>query len=276
MKKIVTYANCQAKNIIRILATHPVLSKEYDFDHPVILSNFGLLQGKQAIPYDEIASADLFLYQPTADKHGPYATSALLSYCKPTCRKISFPYMYNYAFWEVLVFADGDYAVGHSATQYAHLNHRPITKRKEAGMSFAEIETQILHKTFDWEFAERYTETQAILRSKEAECDVKVADFIDAHHKDMVLFYTQNHVATPLLKHAADQIVCLLGEDPSLFPADVPPPDYAPNFKGAELPIGWFAWKHYGFTFMDEPAPNTFPFILHHAKQIYDGNYAQR
>lgn len=275
MKKIVTYANCQAKNIVRILATHPVLAKEYDFENAVFLSNFGLLQKKQDIPYEEIASADLFLYQPTADTHGVYATSNLLSYCKSTCKKISFPYMYNYAFWEVLVFADGDYTVGHSATQYAYLNHRPITKQKEKGLSFAEIEKQILQKTFDWEFTERYAETQAILRNKEAECHIKVADFIDQHHKDVVLFYTQNHVATPLLKHVADQVVRFLGEDPCLFPHVIQSPDYAPNFKGAELPIGWFAWKHYGFTFMDEPNQNTFPFILYHAKQIYDGKYAK-
>jgi len=273
MKKVVSYANCQAKNVLRILSTHPILAKEYDFDNATILSNFGLIQGKQTIPYSEIESADLFLYQPTSDNHGPYATSQLLLHCKPSCVKISFPYLYNYAFWEILVFADGDYAVGHSAPRYVHLSHNPIIKLKEKDVPFSEIEKQIVNRTFDWEFDVRYRETQAILRNKEAECDVKVADFIDAHHKDVVLFYTQNHVATPLLKHIADQVTSLLGENPSLFPSEVPPPDYAPNYSGAELPIGWFAWKHYGFAFMKEPEPDTIHFILYHAKQIYDGKH---
>lgn len=271
MKKVVTYANCQAKNVLRILATHPILAKEYDFENAVILSNFALIKTNQSIPYSDIESADLFLYQPTADVHGSYATSQLLQHCKSDCVKISFPYLYNYAFWEILMFADGDYVVGHSATRYVHLNHNPITKLKERGIPFSEIKQQIVDKTFDWEFDVRYRETQTILRSKEAECDVKAADFIDAHHKDVVLFYTQNHVATPLLKHIADQVTSLLGKDPSMFPSKVPDPDYAPNYEGAEIPIGWFAWKHYGFRFMEEPHPITIQFILHHAKKIYDG-----
>jgi hypothetical protein len=138
-KKVVTYANCQAKNVIRVLAKHPVLSKEYDFDNAVILSNFALIQGQTPIPYEDIASADLFLYQPTAEKHGLYGTTEILKHCKPECKRIGFPYVYNYAFWEVLAFSDGDYAVGHSAMQYAHLNHKPITRLKEQGLSFDQV-----------------------------------------------------------------------------------------------------------------------------------------
>jgi hypothetical protein len=274
MKKVVTYANCQANNVIHILAKHPVLSKEYDFENPVILSNFALIQENKGIPYHEIESADLFIYQPTADKHGVYATSNILQHCKPTCKRISFPYIYNYSFWEVLVFADGDYTVGHSATKYAYLNHRPITKLKEQGVSFEEITRRILSKTFDWEFESRYRETQEVLRLKESECDVKVSEFIDKHHKNLLLFYTQNHVGAPLIKHVADQVVSLLGEDPTGFPSNLPLPDYAPTGGGSEIPIGWFAWKHFGFTFMEEPSINTLRFVLSHAKQIYDGKYA--
>lgn len=173
-----------------------------------------------------------------------------------------------------MVFADGDYAVGHDATKYARLNHAPITRLREQGVSFATIERDILNKKFEWDFAARYAESQRILRDKESECDVKVADFIDAHHKDMLLFFTQNHPTLPILRHAAEQIIAKLGYDPSRLPVDVPEPDYAhDNSSGPHIPIGWFAWKHFGFAFLSEPAPNTFPFILHHAKKIYDQVY---
>jgi hypothetical protein len=274
MKKVVAYANCQAKNILRILAKHPVLSREYDFENPTILSNFALMQEGKGVPYHEIESADLFLYQPTADKHGVYATSEILKHCKPDCKRISFPYVYNYAFWEVLVFADGDYAVGHSAMRYAHLNHAPITRLKEQGLSFEKVSQMILEDKVDWEFAKRYADTQEILRQKESECDIKVSDFIDAHYKDSLLFYTQNHVALPLLSHIAKQAVTLLGQDPSLFPSDLPHPDYTPRNFLPEIPIGVAAFKHFGFTFLTSPpSPNTMGFIIEGARRIYNGNY---
>lgn len=274
MKRVVTYANCQAKNVCRILATHPELSREYDFENPTIVSNFGLIQGNTPVPTSAFQDADLVLYQPTADSHGQYATSSVLAHCKPECVRISFPYIYNYSFWEVMAFADGDYAVGHDAAKYARLNHAPITRLREQGVPFTTIESLIKSKQFNWDFASRYAESQRILREKESECDVKVADFIDAHHKDTLLFFTQNHPGLPVLRHVAEQIITRLGYDPTRLPNDVPAPDYAPDSSsGPHIPIGWFAWKHFGFSFIPEPAPNTFPFIIHHAKKIYDQVY---
>lgn len=268
--KVVGYGNCQIANVLRILACHPEFAERYDVAGATILGNATMIEAQSPIPYDVIAAADMLLYQPTADRHGPYATSKLLTYCKPGCITVSFPYLYNYAFWEVLVFPLGDSLVGHSATRYAHLNHEPIARLKRQGLSFDAIHRKILARDMDWDFARRYTETQAILRTKEAECDVKVAAFIDAHFRDTLLFYTQNHPTTPLLAHVARQALQRLGLDPSQLPADLPLPDYAPGDGAPVFPIGWFAWKHFGFTFMTEPAPNTFPFIIWYAKQIYD------
>jgi hypothetical protein len=275
-KKVVTYANCQANNVVRILAKHPVLSQEYDFENATILGNFGLMHDQKPIPYDAIESADLFIYQPTDAKHGIYGTPDILTHVKPECKRISFPYVYNYAFWEVLVFSDGDYAVGHSAMRYAHLNHKPITRLKEQGYSFDQVSQMIVEEKVDWEFAKRYRDTQDILRQKESECDVKVADFIDANYKDNILFYTQNHISLIVLKHIANQVVTILGGDPSLFPEELPHPDYTPSSFLPEIPVGLAAWKHFGFTWLKRVSPNATWFIIHGARRIYDGDYVNK
>lgn len=269
MKKVVLYGNCQTGEVRRILATHPILNQQYDFHNAISIGNFVVIKEQRELPYADIEAADLFIYQPTADKHGVYSTREILKHLKPDCKTISFPYIYNYAFWEVLVFADGDYAVGHSGTQYAHLNHKPITRLKEKGMSYPEIEHLIRTNQLDWDFEERYRMTQTILREKEAICDIKVADFIDTHHKDRLLFYTQNHITTFFLKYLADEMVRLLGEDPSLFPHSLPEPSYGTYV----MPIGQSAWNHYKFKFMPQPGDATMYFILSYAEKIYKGEF---
>jgi len=271
-KRVFSYANCQGKNIVRILAKHPTLSLEYDFDNAICLGNFGAIQDQMKLPYDKIETCDLFLYQPTDAKHGIYGTPDILGHLKSDCKTVSYPYLYNYAFWECLVYSDGDYAVG--MNKYSHLNHAPITKLKHRGLSFDQIQSLILSKNFDWNFKERYEHSQEVLREKETTCDVKVADFIDKYHKDHLLFYTNNHASLFLLTEVAKQIITLLGHDPALLPSDLPQPDNNPTGgNNPQFPIGWFAWNYYKFTFIPEPSNHSMHMILHFAKQIYDGKY---
>lgn len=271
-KQVISYANCQGKNIIRILAKHPTLSLEYDFENALCIGNFGAIQEKVTLPYDKIESCDLFFYQPTDAKYGIYGTPDILSHLKSDCKSLSYPYLYNYAFWECLVYADGDYAVG--MNKYTHLNHAPITKWKHRGFSFEQIQKMILSKEFDWNFKERYEHSQEVLREKESVCDVKVADFIDKYHKNHLLFYTNNHASLFLLTHVAKQLISKLGHDPELLPTTLPEPDYNPNGgNNPQFPIGWFAWNHYKFTFIPEPPQHVMNAILFYAKQIYDGTY---
>lgn len=273
-RTIVGYGNCQVGNIVRMLGQHPEFAAQYDVAGAILLQNFSMIQCQLPIPYETIASADLIIYQPTSDEHGVYATSQLLTHCKPDCIRLSFPYIYNYAFWEVLVFADGDTKVGHSARRYAHLNHQPITRLKEQGLSFDAIAQKILARDMDWDFGRRYAETQAILRAKEADCTAKVADFIDAHHRTTLLFYTQNHPTAAVLLHVVRQFLQTLGYDPTLLPTGLRA-DYAPKTEVPNFPIGWFAWKHYGFTFVKEPDASSFPFLLHFAREIYEGRCSE-
>jgi hypothetical protein len=279
-KKVVIYANCQGVALANILRNHPTLSEEYDFDSATILSNYLLLQTSGDFPYyEQFAEADLLIYQPVSSAHGSYSTNELLKTVRPECKCISFVYLYNYAFWETLVFADGDYDVGTLGMKYATLNHQPITSLRDQGIPFSEVADRIRAGTLDWRFKERYETSQAILREKEAACTIRVADFIDAEHKDHLLFYTQNHPTMYFLCWVAKRILEQTGHDPALLPPEekLPFPDYnsgrgvSPHFQ-----FGPAAWAYYGFRFIPKPGPATLGAVVDQARRIYDGVYVNR
>lgn len=279
-KKVVVYANCQGTAIRNILRCHPTLSEEYDFDSATCLSNYLLLQSGEDFPYTaQFAEADLLIYQPIASVHGKYSTDEILKSVRPDCKCVSFVYLYNYAFWETLVFADGDYDVGTFGMKYAALNHQPITSLRERGVSFDDIARQIRANTFDWKFKERYETTQSILRAKEAECTIRVADFIDANHRDHLLFYTQNHPTMYFLRWVAQRIAEQAGHDPNLLPPEesLPFPDYnSGRNKTPHFQFGPAAWDYFQFTFIPRPGPSALTAILEQARRIYDGVYVNR
>lgn len=279
-KRVVIYANCQGAALMAILRCHPTLNEEYDFDSATVLSNYLILGSSETFPYtQQFAEADLLVYQPIAAKHGAFSTDEVLKLVKPDCKLVSFVYLYNYAFWETLVFADGDYDVGTFGMKYAALNHQPITSLRDYGVPFEVIATWIREGTLDWRFKERYEMSQSILREKEANCTIKVADFIDTQHKDHLLFYTQNHPTMYFLRWVAQRILEQAGHDPTLLPAedDLPHPDYnSGRGIGPHFQFGPAAWNHYGFTFIPKPGSDVINAILEQARKIYDGIYVSR
>lgn len=273
-KRVVIYANCQADAIKAILAYHSQLTEEYDVFGAHILGNYTYMNTNAGLPYDILAEADLFIYQPISSERGEYSTVELLKTLKPGCKTVSFPYLYNYAFWEVLAMSDADYDVGVFGMKYAHLNQKPITDLRDAGVSFEEVERRIRAGQIDWKFGERFAKTQSILREKEKECDVKVADFIDANYRDHLLFYTQNHPSMFFMRFVCQEILRILGYDPSLLPdiTHLLRPDY--NSGHHEVPhyeMGLAAWNHFGFRFTPKPGPSVTENIVAMSRLIYNG-----
>lgn len=272
-KRVVIYANCQGRAVRDILAYHSDLSEEYDIFRALVINNYTYMNTKSGLPYDILGQADLFIYQPISSERGQYSTVDLLKTLKPECKTLSFPYLYNYSFWEVLAMSDADYDIGVFGMKYAHLNQKPISDLRDAGFSFEEIERRIRANQIDWKFGERFEKTQEILREKEKECDVKVADFIDAHHKTHLLFYTQNHPSLFFLRFVAQRILEKLGHNPDILPDEnhLQHPDYnigQGNFPHYEM--GYAAWKHFGFKFIPQPGSHVTDKIVSMARRIYD------
>ena len=275
-KRVVIYANCQGDAIQGILAYHSDLSDEYDLFGARVLNNYVYMNTNAGLPYDILGEADLFIYQPISTDRGKYSSIELLKTLKPGCKTVSFPYIYNYAFWEVLAMSDADYDIGPFGMKYAHLNQRAITDLRDAGVPFEEVERRIRSGTMDWKFAERWTTTQTILREKEKECDVKVADFVEANYRDHLLFYTQNHPSMFFLRYVAEEIIKTLGYNPSILPDETHliQPDYNSGHQvvspyGYEMGVA--AWQYFGFRFIAKPRPHVTETIVAMSRLIYNG-----
>lgn len=275
-KKVLAYTNCQGRNILNILAKHPTLSKEYDFDNAEVVSTHILINESGEFDLNKLKDVDLFIYQPIKNR-GKYDTENILKHINPNTICCGFPYLYNYAFWECLVFADGDYAIESNKTNYAVINHEPITSLRDNGFSLEYIKTKIISKDFDWMFNDRFNRTITILKEKETLCNIKVSEFIKDNHKHHLLFHTQNHPTLYLLTYVANQIISICEHDCALLPElqYLPVPDYTSTryVNTPELPIGWFAWKHFGFTFMNEPTEYAMNFIINNVEKIYNHKY---
>ena len=278
-KRVVIYSNCQGRGIQGILAYHSALNDEYDFYGANVLSNYTFMNTNAGLPYDILAQADLFIFQPISSDRGKYSTDELLKTLKPSCKAISFVYIYNYSFWETLAFSDGDFDIGTLGMKYALLNHKPITEARESGMTFEQIEASIRNETFDWRFKERYEESQRILREKEANCTIKVADFIDTYHKTQPLFYTHNHPSMFFLRYVSKEIISNLGYNPETLVTEdyLPHPDYnSGRTKGSHYCIGPAAWKYFGLSFVSKPTNDKFDLIVKNARDIYDKKFVDR
>jgi len=94
MKNIVIYSNCQGKAIIDILKHHITFCKDYDIENFINIINYEIIKNKEDIPIKSLEACDLFIHQPIKDKHGIYSTQNIISYLKPECIQISFPYIY--------------------------------------------------------------------------------------------------------------------------------------------------------------------------------------
>lgn len=197
MLNIFVYGNCQSKGIIYCLSK--VL--EANFIHII---NYEYIWENKNLPIDDIKNADVFIYQPTKAKHGIYSTDTdvkgnVCSHLKPSCIKIAFPYIYNYAFWPFVPESDHFKGI------------EPIIKLKKGGHSLETITNMFLNEEIDFDYEKKFNKCISILREKEKLCDVKVSDFICANAQNIKLFLTQNHPTTHVYIHCTNQILKLLG-----------------------------------------------------------------
>ncbi len=233
-KLCIIYANCQGTALGHFLNKNPVFQSEYQVEY---LVNYLMIDEKKEVPFDLLQKADLFIYQPTDEKHGVYATDNLLLYLKDTCHVISFPYIYNNSFWP---FFKIDQKI---------VNAEPIIDLLESGASAIEIVLKFFSLRIDFNFQNRFQKTMQLLLEKEAATTVKVSDYILENYKKERLFLTHNHPSTQLLVHCVNQILSIL-QYPTLKKGDFPNPNEAclPGF----YPMSAYDKAYYKFSYADD------------------------
>lgn len=196
MKKLcLIYATCQGRGINTFLQKSAAFQDRYRVE---IVENYLAITAGAGILFDVLQQADLFIYQPVATRHGIYATDNLRKYLPLQCVTISFPYIYNDALWPL--FEEADKIKGREI----------IVQLIEKGVSLKNIVEMFCSGEIDFQFARRFHESMAILRSKEAGTDVKVADFIERNLSRKKIFLTQNHQTSVVYLHCVNQMLDIL------------------------------------------------------------------
>jgi len=183
--------------------------------------------------YDLLKTCDYFIYQPLYS-YPVYNTDNLKTYLKPTCKCISFPYIYNNAFTPLFksykrdIVINGEYDKdAHNDVQY--YNIEPIITLKRKGLSLTDILLQYQNNEIDFCYKERFEDSINRLKQKELHTDVKVAQFIIDNHKKHRLFnyhyasndYTTcNHPSNILIMHYVNQIFRMMEVEPIILTDD--------------------------------------------------------
>lgn len=209
MKKkcCVIYGNCQERGLDVFLRKSKPFQEQYDIH---VFENYAMILGNIPLPVDILKRANLFIYQPLANRHGIYASNHVKSLLSPQCKTISFPYIYNSALWPL--FKDDQEMVGKEV----------IVALMEKGLTLKRILDKFCAGDIDFQFERRFQETMEILRSKEAATDVKVADFIVSNLSTERLFLTQNHPTGTLFFHCVNQILTALDLPRLITPDTIP------------------------------------------------------
>lgn len=196
--KICIYANCQGLGIEKFIKIGL-----YEKCHIFTILNYEKLANKTQLEYDVISDCDLFIYQHLTKSHGVYSTESdvengIINYLKPECCKISVPFVYNSSLWSM--FMEGEEVI----------NKNVILELKNEGYSLQDILYMYDNFQLDFNYDFRSKYCRDILREKEKNCDIKVADFIDEEILNLKLFLTQNHPTSVIFTFMVNQIFDLL------------------------------------------------------------------
>ena len=210
MIQVVFYSNCQGQGLKYFLSD---TIKEACF---IIIYNYDIINEKGVIPVDILGKTDIFIYQPIDERHGEYSTDRsvennILNHLPEHCKCISFPYIYNSSLWCIVSPAIIDGYVGDYPDMNKYINSEPIEKLKEQGHTLDSVIDMFMSGKIDFNYEERFNKCMNILRKKEKDCDVKVADFIEENIKKHKLFFTQNHPSSYVFVHCVNQILEILG-----------------------------------------------------------------
>jgi hypothetical protein len=248
--QITIYSTCQGDGLVHYLKQ--LLLNDYKFE---VIQNYQLIANKQQIPVKLLNSTDIFIYQEMGSKWGIYSTcdsveNNILSHLPHNCKQIIIPYVYATWQWSIIILLERD-ATGNfdkinneTGTNFLYLNKEIICNLKK-DYTLDQILQLYDEGTIDFKYKERMDMEISILRQKEQNSHVKVADFILENYKKTKLFTTHNHPTNPIFKHMVNQILELLNvtqscnelDDSFIIPGEMLYSSYDVKYHNFEFPI---------------------------------------
>jgi len=261
--KIIFYTNCQSMGII------PNLQLNMKNIEICRITNYSYINNKMNLPIQLLNDCDIFIYQPIDKRHGIYSTEKeqeqnILSYLKPNCLKISFPYIYNSGIWGITKDAidkdDGTECGNRNAIHNLKCN------------SLEEV-IEMYHKNnIDFNYELRFESSLEKLQEKEQKCDIKVSEFIKNNIKNHKLFFTQNHPTPYLFAFISNNI---LNKIKTHFPSKITREEYEFTdhnelCNGPKWPISKSDIEYWKFTYIQLPEEDADNYYIELITKYYN------
>jgi hypothetical protein len=252
MKTCILFGNCHCSGVRKFLE----LSNFYDEYQIYQFANWELIKDEKhmAIPVHLIKNADLVIYQPLSDIHNCYSTNrqnpdSFFSLLRDDCKTISFPRIHNNAIFPIF----------HKTSDKNNFYGR-IKNNVESMQHFSYLYN---NNMIDYDFDARMAENYYKSKEKEAECDIKIADFIYNNISNHKLFLTQDHPTSFVFNQLTSKICEHLEIDYD-YEKGAAAEENIVGLKDSvygrfdsQYPISNYAINHFDFRYIEKESPDA-------------------
>ncbi|MDJ0509062.1 MAG: WcbI family polysaccharide biosynthesis putative acetyltransferase [Crocosphaera sp.] len=189
MTKVITFGNCQAGQIRKILSSL-LPQKEFKVHYFSNNARTGNKQPNQTI-LESIRKCDILIYQPLSSVHEDISEENIRKILKEDCIAVSFPYIVN----------TGMYSLCHAPMAKDHkygkiIGEDIIHDLILSGKSDKQILKAYKNNEIDFNLKRRFVDSLGIMRRKEMTTHIKLTEFIENNYKTHKLFVTHNHLTS--------------------------------------------------------------------------------
>lgn len=239
MKRCVFYANCQADGIALFL-------RKMEFPYEItVFRNYQIILGEQKLSDLEAAAktCDLFIYQPTNDKHGDSSSENALTMIPVTAESISFAYIYNHGLHPLT-----EYGGKYPGSEFMNLGYWQ--------MPLHELLRQYDDGVINFALWPRFLNCLAEQAAREQFTDLKITRFM-MQNLDRRLLLNVNHPTSILFVELARLIFHYLGIEGGVW---LDPYSYQDNETGlpCTIPFSPYVYREFNVRAMLDPQANEY------------------
>ena len=179
----VIQANCQVDGLVKLLFQNKAFNQRFTLRR---YTNFM----HEAVPYEELSSCAVFIYQHLGSKWNEQSSDCLLKQVNPKAKVLKIPNLLFKGYWP--------FWTNQSPSEFGDFF---LDKLIAMGLNKSEIMHIYLHGKLDrkYDLQAMFEESVAIEREKELGCLVQTVDLVLEKYKQQQIFYTINHPAPWLL-----------------------------------------------------------------------------
>lgn len=252
MKNCILFGNCHCSGVKKFLE-YSTFFEQYEVQQ---FANWELIKdnNNMVIPTHLIKDADLVIYQPLSDVYDCYSTNkqnpdSFFQLLKDDCKTVSFPRIHNNALFPIF-----------HKNNCKQLFYGTIKNQVDSLQQLAYLYKNDL---IDYDFTNRMNNNYRISKDKEADCDIKIADFIYNNVSNEKLFLTQDH-PTSFVFNKLTSLICEQLDLEYDYEKGLDAPENITQLEDSvykseekQYPLSRYAIRHYDFKYAKEESPKA-------------------